>query len=265
MACNSPSIVVVLVGDSDIARWPKDLLPSITDTTTTPPTMAAANTCPKNMSACLVSGHSGALLHQIIVPVQEQLTAVALANKEQRNSYNDKDQKWQTTTTPVFLIVCAGENDIASGMPLTKSISAMESLLQTVCSMASTTSQYLRVHLIFLGPKLEPWLRDDPDARKAYIQMSRSFARICSQYINNSSSSITSIGSIHFVDCLTLFCDGANSPGALFGGCAVPHDEYFDDDQLHLSYEGYRRWRDCVESKMRTILYGSSNNTISSA
>ena len=168
------------------------------------------------------------------------------------------DDQQSRTPEPVFLVVCAGENDISSGVPLNKSHEAMESLLKIVSSVGNTT-KWLRVHLIILGPKLEPWLQDDPESRKAYIQMSRSFARICQQYNSNRNSdsdqaSAYGIGKIHYLDCLTLFCEGANEPGALFGGRAIPQVKYFDDDQLHLSKAGYRLWKHSVEAVMHNIL-----------
>jgi lysophospholipase L1-like esterase len=178
-----------------------------------------------------------------------------IASKQLQLSSDDQQNR---TPEPVFLVVCAGENDIGSGVPLNKSNEAMESLLKIFSSVTNTT-KWLRVHLIFLGPKLEPWLQDDQESRKAYIQMSRSFARICKQYnanINSNSdqASTQGIRKIHYLDCLTLFCEGASEPGALSGGRAIPQVKYFDNDQLHLSNEGYRRWKESVEAVMRAIL-----------
>ena len=177
------------------------------------------------------------------------------AGKPPPSSSADDQQK--QTPEPVFLVVCAGENDIGSGVSLNKSNEALESILKTISSVANTT-KWLRVHLIFLGPKLEPWLQDDSESRKAYIQMSRSFARLCKQYDddnnNSDQASTCGIGKIHYLDCLTLFCKGANEPGALFGGRAIPQVEYFDDDQLHLSNEGYRLWKKSVEAAMCSIV-----------
>jgi len=240
---------ILLIGDSDIARWPKELLPS-------PPSSSIS------ASTRITSGHSGATLDQIIQPIKEELAAAATLRTDQQQSATEDEDRLQQI---IILVVCAGENDIGSGIPLAKSEEAFELLLKTVfladddgdAHVFTAPQQQRRRHLIFLGPKLEPWLVDDMESRKAYIQMSRSFARICNHYLYNSNDETTTATTrtkVHYVDCLTLFCDGANQPGALFGGRAIPQARYFDDDQLHLSHKGYRIWKRQVEERIQSIV-----------
>jgi lysophospholipase L1-like esterase len=139
------------------------------------------------------------------------------------------------------LVVCAGENDIGSGIAIAQS----EGVFQKLLSMLKTT------HLIFLGPKFEPWLAQDMNSRKHYVQMSQAFQR-CSQ---ESGASVT------FVNCLTMFCGKtATLPGALFGGRAIPETQYFDDDQFHLSNAGYDAWQKVVEEKIVELLHCQTYN-----
>lgn len=52
-----------------------------------------------------------------------------------------------------------------------------------------------------------------------------------------------------------MFCgDSANQPGALMGGQAIPEARYFDNDQLHLSDEGYKIWKEILEQKILLLL-----------
>jgi lysophospholipase L1-like esterase len=193
---------VALVGDSDIEHWPDAFSLSIEGATVSK------------------KGFSGATLGQIVKHAEASL----LGNNE---------------AAIIFLVVCAGENDIGEGLSLAKSQRAFERLLDIAFNY--------QVRLIFLGPKFEPWLQDDPDARKQYVRMSLAFARCCmdhpmTQYIT-------------FVDCLTTFCgESGQQPGAVLGGKAVAEQRYFQSDQLHLSNDGYRIWKEVVEDCILQIL-----------
>jgi lysophospholipase L1-like esterase len=186
---------VALVGDSDIDHWPDAFRPSIKGATVS------------------IKGFSGATLG----PIVKHAEASLLENNG---------------AGILFLVVCAGENDIGEGISLAKSQRAFERLLDTTFNQT--------VRLIFLGPKFEPWHQDDPDARKQYVRMSKALALCCMDH--PMSQFIT------FIDCLTMFCgESGQQPGAVIGGRAVAEQRYFQSDQLHLSNDGYRIWKEVVE------------------
>lgn len=234
---------IVLVGDSDIARWPEHLLPfSDTSGGDAGGIGAPASNHSQNVTHS-VSGHSGATLTDIIEPFQAELERIYQSETILRK--HNSEENPSRSISSIILIVCAGENDIGRGIPLSDSVGSFEALLQTTFqNNYQATSDGVRVHLIFLGPKLEPWLAEDRDSRKAYIRMSRCLERIC----QSSNKPIT------YVDCLTMFCgESANLPGALYGERAVPMAHYFDADQLHLSNDGYELWKNTVENVIRSI------------
>lgn len=131
------------------------------------------------------------------------------------------------TADGMMLVVCAGENDD----DLEESLAAMDNLLE------KTTTCH---HLIFLGPKLEPWLNDDVSSRKQYIKLSKGLRRRCEK----KETTVT------FIDCLTMFCENVNVPGALLGGKAKADPKFFSSDQLHLNDDGYRVWKKIVETEL---------------
>jgi lysophospholipase L1-like esterase len=143
----------------------------------------------------------------------------------------------------LVLVVCAGENDIGEGIPLAESERAFERLLEIAFDRPNPET----IRLIFLGPKFEPWLQDDPDAREQYISMSSAFEQYrgvhpMSQFIS-------------FVDCLTMFCgESGEQPGAVLGGEAIAEQKYFQSDQLHLSREGYEIWKEVVEDNILELV-----------
>jgi lysophospholipase L1-like esterase len=163
---------------------------------------------------------------------------------------------------PCFVVVCGGENDIGSGVPLRSSQVTFQSLLdlfyETNIELSSRSNHHhhgdtpslypsrAAVHLIFLGPKFEPWLQNDPASRRSYVQMSITFEQLCQQKKTDY---------IHYVDCLTMFCGNSkNQPGALYGGTAIPESIYFHSDQLHLSEAGYAKWKSILEDQISMIL-----------
>jgi lysophospholipase L1-like esterase len=190
----STKVRILLVGDSDIERWPKELLPRGEDN-------------------CSVWGCGGATLHNVAAQVEEIAENADSAR--------------------TIWVICAGENDIGNNAPLFESQAALVRLLDRI----------VQGHVIFLGPKLEPWLQDSNTSRKRYIQMSRAFQRLAA-----------SREAVSFVDCLLMFCSltTANLPGGLFK--ARPDPSLFDHDQLHLSRAGYIVWRSVVEDTISTIL-----------
>lgn len=151
-----------------------------------------------------VSGQSGATLSQIILPDLSEVQAV---------------------------ILCAGENDI--GSPLWQSERALRDLL---------LQQRIQPRVYFLGPKLEPWLQDDPVMRRKYWQMHVSFQRIIRTELASR---------VRYIDCLFLFCcddNNNNNKGAVYK--ATPNPIYFHADQLHLSREGYRVWKELLQAQL---------------
>lgn len=217
-ASDDEKIKIVLVGDSDVARWPEILLP-----------------CPDSE----VSGHSGVTLRELLPYIDTVL-----------------DDENSTSGTLLVLIVCAGENDIGNGISLNDSVKSFEDMLERIYpsdthySVETNNNRFL----IFLGPKFEPWLQDDIDSRKQYVQMSLSFDQCCQKLNNNRNSADQK--HIFYVDCLTMFCSqiSANQPGALLGGMARIDAIYFDSDELHLSVEGYNKWKQVVEQQIYEIL-----------
>jgi lysophospholipase L1-like esterase len=205
----SNSCHVALVGDSDIDHWPDTYFPSI------------------NGATLSIKGDSGATLDQIVKHAEASLL--------------------EHGAGLLFLVACAGENDIGEGILLAKSERAFERLLEITFNRPAPEN----VRLIFLGPKFEPWLQDDPDARKQYIRMSLAFTRCCKDHSMSRN--------ISFIDCLTMFCgESGQQPGAVHGGRAVAEQRYFQSDQLHLSNDGYRIWKEVVEE---CILQDITSNT----
>jgi len=204
----SNSKALLFVGDSDIARWPPELLPNLD--AEVPPT---------------VSGHNGATLQEIIPHVEKALQTLG------------------TATDTVVLVACAGENDIGSGVSLEDILSAFDELLRTFFGNAVGIS---RRRLIFLGPKIEPWLKDDPASRKQYVKLSLRLRSSCSNHER--------AHEIQFVDCLTMFCgETANVPGATLGRKARADPIYFENDELHLNRQGYQVWQEVVENLLADV------------
>lgn len=204
---SSSSRVLLIVGDSDISRWPSELLPAL-----------------DGGGAPIVSGHSGAVLSEIVPHVETALQGLDGAPMES-----------------VILVACAGENDVGNGLSLDDTLEAFQDLLRVFFSDEYDSIPTRR--LLFLGPKIEPWLDNDPTSRKHYVKMSRAFQRACSKHERSDA--------IHFVDCLTMFCgESAHVPGATLGGKAKAEPIYFENDQLHLNQEGYKVWQQVVQDHL---------------
>lgn len=190
---------VLLVGDSDIARWPTTLLPKHTVS---------------------ISGHSGATLGESWPHVVKELDAI------------------EATGSVSWIIFCAGENDMLEGILLEKGCEELTRLVDVV------NAEKRDCRLIFLGPKLEPWIDQDRESRKQYYQMSQAFQNICESHPGASK--------IYYVDCLVMFCGrSGRQRGAVLGGKAHPDSSFFDSDGLHLSHKGYQKWKEVVEEIMQ--------------
>lgn len=143
----------------------------------------------------------------------------------------------------IVLVACAGENDIGNGLSLDDTLLAFQELIRVFFR----DNDDRRRRLLFLGPKLEPWLDNDPASRKQYVKLSRALQRACFKHKR--------VEEIIYVDCLTMFCgESGNGPGATLGGQAKAEPNYFDSDQLHLSYEGYQVWKGVVENHLSKII-----------
>ena len=262
---------LVVVGDSDIAFWPKELLPSSTGDD--------ENENGVEWERPIVSGHSGATLAEVLPHLRTILARI--------NDDDDDDGRTPTTaaaSTPdtLVVLVCAGENDIGEGLSLERSVESLREFLDVVFLDDSYAGKGGDDHryLLFLGPKFEPWLEHDPTYKKKYNAMTRAFQRCLQEYSykaekrdtiinikdtkntynNTALSNYSTINDhrIHFIDCLTMFCgETANLPGARLGGRAQADPRFFASDQLHLNKEGYEVWKDVVETKIRQCVSSS--------
>jgi lysophospholipase L1-like esterase len=208
---------VILIGDSDMARWPQDLYPTT--------------------GTVLNLGRNGATL---------ATTRQLLAQPNFLPEATIQHKQEQAAAT-LFFVVCVGENDLGSGVLSSLELSLLEKemdellriLLSSSPSPAAGPHEKQRVSVLFLGPKLEPWLTNDMDARQAYWRLSQLQEQTCRQYVN-----------VRFVDCVTMFCtaDTAHAAGARLAGRAIPDPQYFDaTDRLHLSRDGYAVWQRLVD------------------
>jgi len=251
---------LVVVGDSDIANWPKELIPAGeggigTETEWDQP---------------IVSGHSGATLSEVLPHLRR-----VLAESRSKGMGKSSGKPAITTRAPendtLVVVACAGENDIGEGLSLGKSIEALREFADAVFLEHHSGGN---LFLLFLGPKFEPWLEHDPSYKKKYEAMARAFQRCLEEYeattsfgkddstnISKGRSATTNYGDnsnsgrIHFIDCLTMFCgETANVPGARLGGRARADPRFFASDQLHLGNEGYAIWKEVVETKIRECL-----------
>ena len=229
---NDGDFKIALVGDSDIERWEQESQLSENDSSTW------------NIPIVAIRGKSGAVLADI-VPMAKQIV-------QQSSASSNLDVR-----SNLIVIACAGENDIGEGIYLDKTIDAMKDFLNAIFFMdseqhsASAPSVPARRHLIFLGPKFEPWLEDNPSYKKKYAKLSRSLQNVCQEFLKSLTTTHNK-NTIHFMDCITMFCDKdtANMPGAVLGGKAKADFKYFCADRLHLSPHGYRLW----EQEVKKIL-----------
>ena len=242
---------VVFLGDSDISRWPPSIYPSIIQNTTT--AAAAGEDCHLN---CVNVARGGAVMSDMLNQLKEWRDSSSSST-----SSNVVDNNTESTTTNnnnnkddgiTIYIACAGENDISSGQSIDKIQHSFSSFLtelfrpkkQNLISNDGDNTHFL----ILLGPKLEPWLTNDHTSRKQYTKLSTALQRIIRKSPDENN--------IVYVDCLTMFCttESKDVPGAIHGGRAIPDRQYFDSDELHLSDEGYKVWKEVVDEKIQSII-----------
>ena len=269
---------ILLLGDSDIARWPTELLPEYTPTLVSDPSSNRKDVVQKGKKNCnnnqerarvQVRGYSGATLEQVVDHFD---VSCALNDADAAENANDAENA--TTATPTIVVFCAGENDIGDGIPLQTTLRALDMLFekmellssQSKSSSSSSSSSSCHVandypckpnhhhhhhHLIVLGPKLEPWLNDDVKSRKQYMRLSKGMQRRClkrqQSYTTTTTTTATTTMTTTFCDCLFMFCnDGGDSDEA----CRAD-SKFFHKDQLHLNECGYRIWKEMVEEELR--------------
>jgi lysophospholipase L1-like esterase len=206
---------IILLGDSDISRWPSSLHPSIPSAPTVVSNYGKGG-------ACLVD-----LLEQIKTLDQWEINGDG-------NSGGAADQ---------LFVCCAGENDIGSGRTMEHILDTFSAVLDSLFP-SSNTYQRHESKMIFFGPKFEPWMTDDNASRKKYTKLSNGFQRAVRKH--------RACDRIIYIDCLTLFCtkETSSEPGAVHGGRAMPDIQYFDSDGLHLNDAGYGAWKRIVEVKI---------------
>eukprot|EP00557_Chaetoceros_sp_GSL56_P001686 CAMPEP_0176504116 /NCGR_PEP_ID=MMETSP0200_2-20121128/15749_1 /TAXON_ID=947934 /ORGANISM="Chaetoceros sp., Strain GSL56" /LENGTH=204 /DNA_ID=CAMNT_0017903501 /DNA_START=183 /DNA_END=794 /DNA_ORIENTATION=- len=167
---------------------------------------------------------------------------------------NERRKKFHCPLLIIVFIACAGENDLSTCSNTTSSMldrimEHFESAVQSIFSIKSSKQQIKNPHLIFIGPKVEPWMeQDDLDARMSYFQLSERL-RSCIAKLSSSSCPIATkckSNSIFYLDSLTLFC-GETSNKSVVGGQAIAQRIYFHEDELHLSQNGYEIWKNQVD------------------
>ncbi|EJK51994.1 hypothetical protein THAOC_28780, partial [Thalassiosira oceanica] len=120
---------LVMLGDSDISRWPaglRDLSPAPAE----------------NLAA------GGAVMSDLLAQ---------LGDWRSRG-----DSEGEGNAAALFLC-CAGENDVGSGRPVDAVLETLRRFLDEAVGGDSGDDR-----LVFVGPKLEPWLADDVRSRRLY-------------------------------------------------------------------------------------------------
>jgi lysophospholipase L1-like esterase len=226
---------VVFLGDSDISRWP----PSHYPTSVVNNNAAAAATT----ITCVNLAKGGAVMSDLLTQL-----------KDWREDGNNISVESNNTT--LIFVACAGENDVSSGQSIDKIQHSFTSFLEELFRVGRATDEtniYNKKHLIFFGPKFEPWLTNDHTSRKQYNKLSTALQRA----VRKSSVSSSHSQNIVYVDCLTMFCtsESKDVPGAVHGGRAIPDCRYFDSDELHLNDLGYDIWKEILDEKIQRIIH----------
>merc|ERR1719183_1253255 len=207
---------MILLGDSDISRWPASLYPRY-------PTSILTSTSTSQCNYAVGGAQMSDVLQQI--------------NKWKEDTKDETN----ITVDDNICICCAGENDLGS-----RSIDQiLETFRAVLDAIFPSTKSYLK--MIFIGPKFEPWLINDNTSRKQYTKLNNGLQRATRKH-HATSDQIT------YIDCLTLFCteESANVPGAIHSK-AIPDNRYFDKDGLHLNDMGYEKWKEIIEQKLMEI------------
>ena len=210
---------LVMLGDSDISRWPADLRPEHQD---------------------LISRAPPAENHAAGGAVMSDLLTQLSGWRASRESSDDGEG----ITAPALFLCCAGENDVGSGRPVDAVLGTLRRFLDEAVGGDGDD------RLIFVGPKLEPWLAEDAGSRKLYAKLNTGLARAVRGHPSGRG------GRAAYVECLTSFCTEETStvPGAVYGNRAVPDGRFFDGDMLHLNDRGYRVWKRMVEDTINKML-----------
>ena len=211
---------IALVGDSDISRWPSELFPSL----------------PSAACSVVRNGQSGSVLDETIELVSETVRDIATTEIEATEENAPKTKR-------IIIVLCSGENDIGQGYSIDKMIRSFERVVDKCFEFDGI------IKVIYLGPKIEPWLTNDPSSRKQYVKLSKSLQRATERHNRKVD--------IHYVDCLLMFCgESANIPGAVTAK-AKAEERYFHNDGLHLSDDGYSIWKEVIEGEIIKILLGT--------
>lgn len=226
---------IILFGDSDISQWPPTFHPSIA------------------ASSLSNYGKGGACLKDVL----HQITTV-LGQWELQTIHGGLKTD---DTTKTWFVCCAGENDIGNGRFSSSATTDLEQIMfvtfrdildalfptvvtETEGRIQQVQNQRTVSKMIFFGPKFEPWLTDDFAAKKMYVKLDSGLKRVARRHHARDN--------IIYINCLTLFCtkETTSSPGAVYGGKAMPDSQYFTDDGLHLNDKGYQVWKQIVEEKI---------------
>jgi lysophospholipase L1-like esterase len=224
----------------------------------------------------------GEALEAVRVEIREWKEAMRMTVFKGEDGDDGGDDQGTDPSSHLYLVLCAGENDIGLGVPLEDTVERLSSLFDVLRDASvglvdaadgdQTTSAAPSGHqecaagavvsIVLLGPKLEPWLAGDVESRKQYIRMSRALESRCKAATDNArAETAKQLLRVLFVDCLTMFFfpDSISRPGALLGGRAVPDSSYFDKDQLHLNERGYLVWKRVAEEALLSVGWGQSD------
>mmetsp|Transcript_21705 Transcript_21705/g.45214 ORF Transcript_21705/g.45214 Transcript_21705/m.45214 type:complete len:221 (-) Transcript_21705:11-673(-) len=170
--------------------------------------------------------------------------------------------EWETemaTDEPFIVVCCWGENDLSTCPTDTAVVKlAARNVSESVSYLGDRMGGGFR-GLLFIGPKLEPWMFADPlnvdmDSIVSYVRLSLELKSV-----------LGAIPLATFVDALAMFTDQAGKTSEeirdevqrLRLASTVTSedsfsfkvdDRFFLSDQLHLSEDGYDIWNDIVES-----------------
>ena len=201
---------LIMLGDSDINNWPKHLIPNL------------------NVDEMHTIARGGATLPDVDRMFEAWI-------QENSKFFMVEMNGTRRNMIEVFIIACAGENDICQGRSVDSAVNAYHDLM---CHIFEKLPQCKRV--MFLGPKFEPWLAKDYSTRKQYTKLSKALRRATERHKH--------VDKLMFIDCLTMFCGETSTlPGAINGDRALADKTYFVEDDLHLNDRGYILWKGEIE------------------
>ena len=256
------NIALAFIGDSDISRWPKELLPE--------PAFP-----PKLLS------HHHDHIHVHVSTFHRATSGAMMKHLPKQIKKIKQDMNSRGPFDATVFICCAGENDVSNDTPVDSIMESFQESVDAIFSSPIPTSCSKRPNLVFLGPKLEPWMTtNETDARKAYFLLSERLhasienksylAKVLERRVQHDHDH--DHGRVHdvkdrqdcrvdgysvlYVDSLKLFCCRESSEDlSVVGGGAIADDRYFEEDGLHLSDEGYKIWKEEVENIVSKLIY----------